>query len=335
MTKELSSKIKFISLICTVMVVYRHAHTLEAFFGADCTTCYTHKFVAKGITNMTSIAVPYFFLISGFFFFKHSYYNKRNYISMLKKKFVTLFIPFCIWNMLAIYPLWFSGKIVIEEHWLLYIIDFLHSDYNGPLWYVRTLMIFMLLSPLVDWIFCIDAKFGRNVEFLIQLAFIAYIFFIWWPMDTKALSTEGALFFLLGGIIRKHGEVLDKQMNIVLAWCLYIVWLASCFFVSLDYWTSKIHLLFGVFLFWNTIRIGCKEWCASMAGYTFFIYVNHFIFLKVIKTLIASYFYRNEAIALATFLFSPILVVFLIWKMGLIWNKLSPKTFTWVTGGRT
>ena len=68
MTKELSDKIKLISLICTVMVVYRHAHTFEAFRGDGKETWEIYNFIAHGVTYLTSIAVPYFFLISGFFF---------------------------------------------------------------------------------------------------------------------------------------------------------------------------------------------------------------------------------------------------------------------------
>lgn len=335
MTRELSDKIKLISLVCTIMVVYRHAHTMEAFFGGDCAACHTYYFVAHGFTGMTSIAVPYFFLISGFFFLKRSYYGEGQYITMLKKKMRTLFVPFCIWNLLAIYPLWYSGKMVVEPHWYLYVLDFLHSDYNGPMWYVRTLMLFMLLSPLYDWIFLLDRKMGKKWELSLQIVILLYVFTIWWPMDSKTFSTEGILFFMLGGIIRKHEQWLDKLLPSKWAFVLFTLWIVSCFTIELDYWTSKIHLLFGVFAFWNVIRCGCKGWVASMAGYAFFIYVNHFILLKIIKSLLAPYFYGNEPMALATFLLSPWLVVLAMWKVGMLWNRFFPKSFAWVTGGRT
>lgn len=164
MTKELSDKIKLISLICTVMVVYRHAHTFEAFRGDGKETWEIYYFIAHGVTYLTSIAVPYFFLISGYFFFKQSYYENGNYTAMIRKKVQTLFIPFLIWNLLAFVPLWVSGKVVIEDHWYMYVVDLLHSDYNGPLWYVRTLMLLMLMSPLYDWIFFLEDKIGRKWE---------------------------------------------------------------------------------------------------------------------------------------------------------------------------
>lgn len=334
MTKELSDKIKLISLICTVMVVYRHAHTFEAFRGDGKETWEIYNFIAHGVTYLTSIAVPYFFLISGFFFFKQSYYENGNYTTMIRKKVQTLFIPFLIWNLLAFVPLWISGKVVIEDHWYMYVVDLLHSDYNGPLWYVRTLMLLMLMSPLYDWIFFLEDKIGRKWELVIQSAIIAYIIYIWWPMDSKVLSTEGWLFFLLGGVIRKHEGCLRKKLNKVWAILLYFCWVVSCFFIMPNYWTDKIHLLLGVFLFWNFIRTGCRGWIASMAGYAFFIYVNHFILLKVIKTIFAHFFLGNEIAALLTFLISPIFVVYLMWKVGELWHRIYPKSFAWITGGR-
>lgn len=334
MTKELSSKIKLISLVCTVMVVYRHAHTMEAFFGGECPSCHTYNYIAHGITGITSVAVPYFFLISGFFFFKQSYYNTGNYLSMLKKKARTLFIPFCIWNILAILPLWCGGKIVVENHWYQYVMDFLHSDYNGPMWYVRTLMLFMVMTPLYDWLFLIDVRYGSKVELAIQLVVVAYIYSIWWPMDSTTFSTEGMLFFVLGGILRKHEKWLNRSMPSVWAYVFYLIWLASCFTVQLDYVTSKIHLLLGVVLLWHVVRCGCKGWVASLAGYAFFVYVNHFILLKIIKTLLAPYFSGNETMALVIFLLSPIIVVWGMWKVGMLWNRYLPKSYALVTGGR-
>ena len=334
MSKELSEKIRLISLLCTVMVLYRHAHTAEAFHGGVDSDWHVYNVIAHGITYMTSIAVPYFFLISGFFFFKCSYYVSGNYRQMVLKKIRTLLTPFLIWNVLAVFPLWYSGKIMIEEHWYLYVLDLLHSDYNGPLWYVRTLMLLMLLSPLYDWMFLLDRIVGDKAELAFQMLIIAFVFYVWWPMDSKTFSTEGWLFFLLGGIVRKHEKCLDYNMKKVYAVALYLCWVVSCFLVIPNYWTDKIHLLLGVFLFWNVVRHGGKGWIASMAGYAFFIYVNHFILLKVVKTLLAHCFYGNEIAATLVFLLSPVFVLLLTWKIGELWHNYSPKTFALVTGGR-
>lgn len=335
MTKQLSDKIRLISLICTVMVVYRHAQTMEAFTGSMSADWKTYNLIAHGITYMTSIAVPYFFLISGFFFFKQSYYAKGSYTAMIKKKVRTLLVPFLIWNVVAFLPLWLAGKVVMEDHWYMYIVDLLHSDYNGPLWYVRTLMLLMLIVPLYDWLFLLGDKVGKKIELTVQIVIVGYIIYIWWPMDSKVFSTEGWLFFLLGGILRKHEALLEKRFNRRWAIVLYLCWVVSCFLIVPNYWTDKVHLLLGVFLFWNVVHAGGKGWVASMAGFAFFIYVNHFILLKVIKTILGHFFYGNEPVALATFLVSPLLAVYLMWKVGEVWHRRYPKSFALLTGGRS
>ena len=67
MNKDLSVKISIAGFICTLMVVYRHSLNYLAFF---------HSWSPQGLNGivedscmrLTQIAVPYFFMVSGFFF---------------------------------------------------------------------------------------------------------------------------------------------------------------------------------------------------------------------------------------------------------------------------
>lgn len=49
------------------------------------------------ISKMTEMAVPYFFIISGYFFFKRNYYSWDNYKDMIIKKTRTLLVPYICW----------------------------------------------------------------------------------------------------------------------------------------------------------------------------------------------------------------------------------------------
>lgn len=333
--QQLSDKIKAISFLCTCMVVYRHAYTHEAFFGTISDKHHSiYNLIAFAFTNLTSIAVPIFFLISGFFFFNKSYYEGNNYFFMLKKKWHTLFIPFCIWNIMAIYPMWLGGKIMVEDHWYLYLFDFLHSDFNGPLWYVRTLMLLMLLSPLYDWIFFLENWGYKKIEVIVQTLLILYVFYVWCPMDSTTLSNEGCLFFLLGGILQKHSKYVRYKIPMAMALSLYLVWALSCFFQWTTYWTGKVFLLLGVVFFWQFLSYVPFKRLAKWSRYSFFIYVTHFISLKVMKTILAQFFYGSEFAAVATFLLLPVFVVLLTISIGKLWNKLNPQSFAFATGGR-
>ena len=58
-------------------------------------------FISKVISH---IAVPCFFFISGYLFFSNIvFFNKQTYLSKLKKRINTLFIPYLLWNIIAIF----------------------------------------------------------------------------------------------------------------------------------------------------------------------------------------------------------------------------------------
>lgn len=168
------------------------------------------------------VAVPGFFLISGYlFFYKCSVWNKTTYFYKLKKRFYTLFIPYVLWNVihllvpiLMFYILGFSNhkytisaqKYIESVDWIRWIWDFsfineseenwlgIWHEYtypiNIPLWYVRDLMVVCLLTPVIYW----SIK-KLKFPFLCILA-LAHILEIW--PNVHGLSSIGLLYFSLG-----------------------------------------------------------------------------------------------------------------------------------------
>ena len=170
------------------MVILRHSLNHVAFWG-EWRGDLLAGVVEGGFSTTTEIAVPYFFLVSGFFFFKHSYYGEGKYWTMLKKKGYTLFIPYLIWNVIGLIEQIVAGQYhKTELHDILY--DLILSEWNGPLWYVRTLMIFMLLVPFYGWIYNLKNKMVLVVTLLVA-------FYTWRTVDCSILSTEGIIFLSL------------------------------------------------------------------------------------------------------------------------------------------
>ena len=48
------------------------------------------------------IAVPIFFIVSGYLFFKEGTFNEKLYLTKIKKRFWSLLIPYVLWNTLGI-----------------------------------------------------------------------------------------------------------------------------------------------------------------------------------------------------------------------------------------
>lgn len=157
-------------------------------------------FVTNFISEVLSkLCVPSFFFISGFLFFREAYFNKDLYIQKLSTRIRSLFIPFILWNIIGAAFILCKSTIPFVSNYYppieirfsfirLFSTFFNNSNNSGllvypadfpppmdicpiniPLWYVRELMIMVLLSPLTYWII----KKGGKLS-IIVLALIWY-----------------------------------------------------------------------------------------------------------------------------------------------------------------
>jgi len=328
-SKQLSNKFKIASLLCTVMVVYRHSLNLQAFYEEG-----EYKLISTtietGISKLTEIAVPFFFLLSGFFFFRSTYYKKSEYVQMILKKSRTLLIPFLFWNLAGIIPLLINHQFIIESHIFQYILTLFNSDWNGVLWYVRDLMTYMLFVPLYGWIFVLNKTW-------IYLIIIVLLFYHWIPVTTSWPSSEGLLFFFLGGIIQKYNTILNYKCPLKIIFLLFILWMISCFIYPHLWTINKYNTLLGLFIFWNSLdylKEVWNKWLLKLAPYSFFIYVTHLYLIKGLKISIAKYFHGNEVIAISSYFILPIIVIFITIILGKNWHKYAAKSYLFITGGR-
>lgn len=330
MNKELSDKIRIASLLCTFMVIMRHARNLQAFWGTEQVNNWC-AFVENGFSVLTEIAIPYFFVISGFFFFRYNYYQKGIYCEMLKKKIWTLLIPFVFWNVFWAFVPYLSGQMDSSEPFMAKLLHLLFSDYYGALWYVRNLMLLMLLVPLYHWIFLVNSKW-----LLLVVGGVLMVW--WWPVDCAWYSTEGVLFFYLGGLFQRYPKLLSNKLPMYIIVPLFILWCILAFERPL--WSinmNKFTTLLGLLTFWNMLDRMPKpvfKWLLAMTPITFFIYVTHFYVIKIMKVAIASIYPGNEAIALLSYFLLPVVAIVITWFWGQIWQKTNIWSFNMVTGGR-
>lgn len=168
--------------------------------------------------------VPGFFFISGLLLFM----SQKSYLQKLKTRTRTLLTPYLLWNLILVilyitlykvgYPQDINGRSIVEYG----IIDYLRlfwdrgSFDNGnfvpilcPLWYIRNLIIMVILSPLLYYII----KYTRELYLIIVT--------IWW-MTTfhNAFIPQTILFFSLGAyfsILNKNPlRMIDNNKTIFL-----------------------------------------------------------------------------------------------------------------------
>lgn len=326
-SKELSDKIKVLSSLCTLMVLFRHSLNIQAFFGVPIVDNYT-MFIETAISKLTEIAVPCFFIISGFFFFGKIFNTLQEYRVMLLKKTKSLFIPFIAWNLFGALLLIATQKFQYHETWWKYIISLLRSDWNGPLWYVRDLMTLMLFSPIYVWIF--------KRPWLLTTGLIV-LFHLWVPVSSNWVAVESMLFFFIGGILRKYKNLLSYQPPTYIGLVLFLVWLISSSFFPYCWSIHRYNTILGIFVFWITLDYlptAIKSASIRLSKFTFFVYVTHIYFIKLIKVTIADTFPANQTIAFITYFSLPFIIMLLMCYIAHFWYKKHPNSYLFVTGGR-
>lgn len=290
------------------------------------------SYIEWSFSRATDIAVPMFFLISGFFFFRSDYGRWGSYKQMIIKKYRTLLIPFIVWNILGFFILWGCHVIMMPESIVEFLIGLFMSEYDGALWYVRNLMLMMLIVPVYGFMFHI-----RRGTYLV-IPVVAILLWVWWPVDCSITSYEGWLFFLLGGALQKYAPSLNVPMKREFAVIGGIVWIVLCLFHYYGgLWMAKFTILFGIVMFWclcDCIPGGWTQKLVQYTKYSFFIYVTHIFVMKTLKVGTAHFFFKDNVAAIIAYVTIPIVCFITLLKIGVLFNKYAPKLFMVLTGGR-
>ena len=218
----LSNDFAKMSFISAVMIVYLHtggAANNEVLLG----------WVNKAIFALCRIAIPWFFFASGFFLAKHIGEDGW-WRSAIKKRIRTLIIPFWIWGTIIflfycsigvavhIFNYQYNGINTLEWLSVKGLMRVVGLDYTGnmpTMWYLRSLFILVVLSPLVY----------RGKLTVVAAFFFMYIAFSLYSVRLSQtaqyvleylLSLRGLLYFSLGMYLYSHGKRFADWWTIVI-----------------------------------------------------------------------------------------------------------------------
>ncbi len=206
-TPETSAKVANLGLVCALLVVVIHSELPVLPISA----------LQHLVSLVVSCAVPLFFVFSGFFLSRH--FNERGwYARAVKSRIVSLALPYVLWlavgyvalvvgvgerSALAGNGLSVRGAGGMGVRWFG-----LHPFYAPgivPLWYLRSLMMLVLLSPLIK--FLVERLGWAWLLFLFAVdAYVQSLNYAevltetpgWGPFWFYFLSPNAFLFFSIG-----------------------------------------------------------------------------------------------------------------------------------------
>lgn len=151
-----------VSYILCVLVFFIHISSSSNYDNSinDATSIINNSFDFIIKKLITPTAVPLFFIISGFTFFRN--YDNNSYLKKLKSRAKTLVIPYFSWNII-----WMIFTIIMSYSFLSnyfigrekfhisaqnIFLSVFHHMCNGPFWFIFNLIIFTLASPVIYYI---------------------------------------------------------------------------------------------------------------------------------------------------------------------------------------
>lgn len=339
--ESLQSKvISFLRFPLMVGVIFIHtqiANPNNVFQGYEATSFILSNIIAR-------VAVPLFFLCSGFlFFYKTIGFSFNTYLDKLKKRIRTLLIPFFVWNVLFIivYSLFsylengslFGEGFGVKEWLKAFGFNCSHHPVNYPLWFIGDLMIAALLSPIIYWL-----TKKLNIIFPLILGCL-------WIVNTNVCwKLEALFFFSLGAFfsINKRCFIDLVKSRLIVLGVAYLLMIAITFCCKdYDFWIyiRRISIIIGVgFVVSLTAKfIANEKWreCEFLTAGSFFLYLHHAILLPIYKRILFTIIPPTSDLRMITLYFLLAIITISV-GIGLYYiiKRLLPKTTSFLMGGR-
>lgn len=161
-TPEVSRKMRLLSFVAALAVVIIHSNSLE-----DIRDPAWAGWLGNLIGYAQRWAVPYFFMVTGFFFDRGFASSDKPFVAFLKTKLRSLGVPYLVWGViygvLLMTPILILvnkshgdplfQKTILDWQGFFPFVDRLIGVHragppNGALWYVRLLILFFAFAPI-------------------------------------------------------------------------------------------------------------------------------------------------------------------------------------------
>ncbi len=334
----------WMSFILSLLVVWVHSENTELFLGEmgqESLVCSLENFFAQ---TLGQIAVPGFFMISAYLFYRNFQFSKTT--AKWKSRCKSILLPYVLWN-----TLYYLGYVVVTRlSFVKHIIGkepvafdlkelFLaavYYKYNPVFWYLFQLMLLVLLAPLLYIVI------HRKWSGLLWLLFL--IAALWKNVSLPLLNLDALFYYSAAGYAvlfreKTEGENTPFEKKVWFA-VLIIGWSALWFLERsgallrfLPVHTVLIRFL-GVLTFYSILKEIPLKPATAMVKNSFFLYAIHFPWVRFFNKAGAVLFKGSQAAAAVIFLIMPFLILGVSRAAGYLLKGTVPVIYNILSGGR-
>lgn len=306
--------------------------------------------------GLCRLAVPCFFFISGYLFFSklEDKWSWGVWKSKIGKRAKTLLLPYILWNAIAFLAYWIyaqaSGNGLtlsqsfvdnggIRMFWSVsggIPVGSQAYPVNGPLWFIRDLIFFIIATPLVF----IFVKWTRFYGVLLLCIL---------HLSVNRMVPEGFVFFVTGSWFRIYRRNIVETLSqgkwgyYFVAFISLIALVAIQYYTDSAFWKKTIKFVFlvsGIAASFcgaaSLLKAGKARVVPFLAGSSFFIFAAHeVLILQNLSTPIISRLLPSGQVwdCLAFFLV-PVLAVSICLAVLFLMQRFMPHTTGILTGSR-
>ena len=353
-SRRFQNQISWLMFVFSILVIWVHSYNVELFAGTKLgpaweTAVQIETFWSVGVGQ---IAVPGFFLLSSYLFFRTFTWNKL--LTKWKSRWFSVAVPYVVWN--SLYYLGYVAatnlpviskmisKKVIPLSFEELANAILRYSYAPIFWYLYQLIILLILAPVI-YLFVKNRIVG--VCYLAIL--IAALYF---RIDTGHPNMDALFYFSVAAYAAVHGnEWLEKQgsNDRVLAGMLIMIVAIFCYGTMKDpssnvLWTIFYRLLAPIAIFFMTSTVELPKTRPWMHQ-SLFLYAIHFIIVRFMNKGAAivlgklametvSVAERMPAFAVGIYFMIPVVTVVCSYLAAVILSRWIPPVWKILSGGR-
>lgn len=301
------------------------------------------------------LSVPMFFLIAGFLFFQAARFDRSFYWKKLKSRFRSLLVPYLFWITFGIL-LYFLlqrvfgftqlayGSVPLIAKWDL--VDYLRCFWDlrapsypliYPLWFIRDLMVTMLLSPLLYLLL----KYLKEGALLLFLLFWVFGF----PIHLTGVNISALFFFLLGGYFRFYNKNLITECRrafrfSLIAYPVIAVLDACTKGLVINAYIHNAGILLGILFLFNVVSFLLERRKLTVGtflpGASFFLFAVHEQSLSQIRKSLTAVFppYVSQMNDVVLYLLPMVILIPIVLILYYLLKKYCPALLRIMVGTR-